>query len=69
VDEVLRVLDAHRTAAAGYRALPIWIFLFLTDTMEYFYNTIATVEASKPAIKRFVRAYLVDAATRVLLLQ
>jgi hypothetical protein len=37
--------------------------------MEYFYNTIATVEASKPAIKRFVRAYLVDAATRVLLLQ
>jgi hypothetical protein len=66
VDEVLRALDAHLRPP---RALSTWIFLFLTDTMEYFYNTIATVEASKPAIKRFVRAYLVDAATRVLLLQ
>ena len=68
-DEVIRVLDDHRASAAGYRPLPTWLFLFLTDTMEYFYNTIATVEASKPPIAPFVRAYLVDAAARILLLE
>ena len=68
-DEVIRVLDDHRASAAGYRALPTWIFLFLTDTMEYFHNTIAVIEASKPPIAPFVRAYLVDAAARVLLLE
>jgi hypothetical protein len=68
-DEVIRVLDDHRASAAGYRPLPSWIFLFLTDTMEYFHNTIAAVEASKPPIAPFVRAYLVDAASRILLLE
>ncbi|MGA7202302.1 MAG: hypothetical protein WBX26_10765 [Candidatus Cybelea sp.] len=68
-DEVIRVLDDHRVSAAGYRPLPTWIFLFLTDTMEYFHNTIAAVEASKPPITPFVRAYLVDAASRTLLLE
>jgi hypothetical protein len=68
-DEVIRVLDDHRASAAGYRALPTWIFLFLTDTMEYFHNTIAVVEASKPPIAPFMRAYLVDAAARILLLE
>jgi hypothetical protein len=68
-DEVIRVLDGHRASAAGYRSLPTWIFLFLTDTMEYFYNTIAAVEASKPRIAPFVRGYLVDAASRTLFLE
>lgn len=67
--EVIRVLDDHRASAAGYRPLPTWIFLFLTDTMEYFHNTIAAVNASKPPIAPFVRAYLVDAASRTLLLE
>lgn len=69
-DEVIRVLDDHRASARkGYRNMPTWIVLFLTDTLEYFYNTIHAVEAAKPPIDPFVRAYLMDAVARVLLIE
>lgn len=68
-DDVLRVLDTHRASAATYRPIPTWIFLLLTDTMEFFYNTVGTVERSKLAISPFVRGYLVDAVPRVLLIE
>jgi hypothetical protein len=69
-DEVIRVLDDHRASAKkAYRNLPTWIVLLLTDTLEYFYNTITAVENAKPPIDPFVRGYLMDAAARVLLVE
>ena len=68
--EVIRVLHDHRSSARkGYRNLPTWIVLLLTDTLEYFYNTIHAVEAAKPPIDPFARAYLIDAAARILLIE
>lgn len=68
--EVLRVLNDHRASAAkGYRPLPTWIVLFLTDAMEYFYNTIAVIEKEPPPIAPFVRGYVMDAAARLLPLE
>lgn len=69
-DEVIRVLDDHRESAKrGYRNLPTWIALLLTDPLEYFYNTIFAVEKSKPPIEPFMRAYLMDAVARALLIE
>jgi hypothetical protein len=66
-EEVIRVLNDHRNSAvAGYRALPTWIILLLTDTNEFFYNTIGSVLRDRPAIAPFVRGYLMDAFARVL---
>jgi hypothetical protein len=68
--EVLRVLDKHRASAEeGYRNIPTWIALLLTDTLEYFYNTIDAVERTRPSISPFVRAYVIDATWRMLLLE
>ena len=36
VAEILRVLDDHRTAAARYRSLPLWLGLVMTDRWEFF---------------------------------
>lgn len=65
-EEVIRVLDDHRSSARTYRPLPTWIMMLLTDPMEYFYGTIHAVAALKPPIHPFVRAYLSDAASRVI---
>jgi hypothetical protein len=68
--EVVRVLDDHRKSASeGYRRLPTWIVLFLTDTLEYFYNTIASVERDRPRIEPFERGFLMDSAGRLLRLE
>ncbi len=63
--EVIRVLDKHRRQAVKYRKLPTWMILFLTDALEYFHNTIATVVESRPSTSPFERAYLMDAAGRL----
>jgi hypothetical protein len=54
-EQVIRVLDNHRKSATeGYRSLPTWIILFLTDTMEYFCNTIEAVRRDPLPIVPFV---------------
>lgn len=63
--EVLRVLDKHRRQAAKYRPGPTWMILFLTDSFEYFNNTIAAIATTKPPISPFERVYLMDSASRI----
>jgi hypothetical protein len=64
--EVLRVLNRHRKSASGYRPLPTWLVLFLSDSNEVFRNTIGEIEAHPPSIDPFVRCYLSDVAGRLL---
>jgi hypothetical protein len=49
-EHVIRVLDGHRKAAkSSYRRIPTRIILFLTNTKEYFYNTIEAIQYSSPS--------------------
>lgn len=65
-----RVLNRHRVSAkVGYRNLPTWIVLFLTDPFEFFYNTIGSVQSAALPIDPFVRVCIMDAVARVLLIE
>jgi len=66
LDDIIRVLDDHRKAAAGYRALPLWIALLLTDRWEFLRGTLDAVATLNPPIGPFERCYLADDAGRVL---
>lgn len=66
VAEILRVLDDHRTAAARYRSLPLWLGLLMTDRWEFFRQTVDAVATAPPSIALFQRCYLADDSGRML---
>jgi len=63
--EVMRVLNGHRTSAATYRPGVTWIVLLISDTFEFFNNTIAEVIKANPPISPFERAYFLDGGGRL----
>lgn len=66
ISEIIRVLDKHRSSAATYRKLPLWIGLIMTDRWEFLRGTLDAVAASPPQIAPFERCYLADDGGRVL---
>lgn len=64
--DVIRVLERHRNAAAGYRSGSTWLLLLLTDTWEFLRDTLREVEAAKLEIAPFERCYVADTSGSVL---
>lgn len=59
--EVMRVLNDHRKSAHTYRGKRLWLLLYLSDSNEFFRNTVAEVAALRPDIAPFERCHMTDA--------
>jgi hypothetical protein len=65
-DEVLRVLDKHRSSAADYRPKRLWMIMYLTSSYEVFRRTVEAADAKRPPIAPFERCYISDGVGRLL---
>jgi hypothetical protein len=68
IDEVLRVLNAHRAAAVDYRTSRTWMLMYLPDSNEIFRGTVKAVENVNPPILPFERVSITDTSWNIVTL-